>query len=261
MATYVVSDLHGQYRIFLKLLEMVDFSENDQLYMLGDAIDRGPEGLNILQHVKNATNMDMLIGNHEFMMLNAVALDGTTTNDYEKLPGRDGELWIFGNGGNKTYFRYRRYKIEERVELLEWLKTRSLTKLVEVNGKKFFLTHSFFDLDKIDVPYNEIDYQTAWSTVWLTPFRRDLYVDKQEYTSLKDWTFIVGHVPVWYANKEFKELSSFITENIIDIDGGCARHDGKNKKIRGGIIYRLDDNQVYTCSFDDLQKAEKQRIL
>lgn len=44
MATYVVSDLHGQYRIFLKLLEMVDFSENDQLYMLGDAIDRGPEG-------------------------------------------------------------------------------------------------------------------------------------------------------------------------------------------------------------------------
>lgn len=35
----------------------------------------------------------------------------------------------------------------------------------------------------------------------------------------------------------------------------------KNKKIRGGIIYRLDDNQVYTCSFDDLQKAEKQRIL
>lgn len=67
MATYVVSDLHGQYRIFLKLLEMVDFSENDQLYMLGDAIDRGPEGLNILQHVKNATNMDMLIGNHEFI--------------------------------------------------------------------------------------------------------------------------------------------------------------------------------------------------
>ena len=53
MATYVISDLHGQYKMFLKLLEKVAFSDADELYMLGDAVDRGPDGIKILQHVMN----------------------------------------------------------------------------------------------------------------------------------------------------------------------------------------------------------------
>jgi len=40
MATYAISDLHGQYGIFEKLLEVIDFSDDDYMYVLGDAIDR-----------------------------------------------------------------------------------------------------------------------------------------------------------------------------------------------------------------------------
>ena len=45
VATYAISDLHGQYKMFLKFLEKVEFSDKDSLYMLGDAIDRGPDGI------------------------------------------------------------------------------------------------------------------------------------------------------------------------------------------------------------------------
>ena len=83
MSTYAISDLHGQYGIFEKLLDVIDFSENDFLYILGDAIDRGPDGIKILQKIKDTPNMDLIIGNHEFMMLNSIDLGGYS----EDLPG------------------------------------------------------------------------------------------------------------------------------------------------------------------------------
>ena len=256
MSTYVISDLHGQYKILAELLKKAGFSGEDQLYILGDAIDRGPDGIKILQYVMNEPNMDMLLGNHEFMMLNGVAMDGSATNDYEKLPGIDGELWVFGNGGNKTYYKYKLLKKDERLKLLNWLQTRCLSKLVEVNGRQFLLTHSFFKEDKIDVPYNEIDYRTAKRIVWDTPFRMDLYVEPELYSEYKPWTFIVGHVPVSRADPEHKVLSSYKLDNIIDIDGGCAWHDSHDKSYKGGILLRLDDMKEFTMSFEELDKIK-----
>ncbi|WP_081846758.1 metallophosphoesterase [Butyrivibrio sp. AE3004] len=48
MATYAISDLHGQYDLFQKLLDVIHFSDDDFMYVLGDAIDRGPDGIKIL---------------------------------------------------------------------------------------------------------------------------------------------------------------------------------------------------------------------
>ena len=86
MATYAVSDLHGHMDVFEKGLERIGFSEADMLYVIGDAIDRGPDGIKILEYIKDHKNMDLLIGNHEFMMLNAVDPDGK-----EKCSGGDAE--------------------------------------------------------------------------------------------------------------------------------------------------------------------------
>ena len=46
MATYVMSDIHGDYDKFKKMMKKINFNtEKDKLYVLGDAIDRGPDGL------------------------------------------------------------------------------------------------------------------------------------------------------------------------------------------------------------------------
>ena len=48
MSIYVMSDMHGLYDRYLKMLELIRFSEEDELYILGDMIDRGPDGIPIL---------------------------------------------------------------------------------------------------------------------------------------------------------------------------------------------------------------------
>ena len=45
---YAVSDLHGRYDRYRQLLDKLDLEEQDTLYVLGDALDRGPEGFRIL---------------------------------------------------------------------------------------------------------------------------------------------------------------------------------------------------------------------
>ena len=40
MSTYVISDIHGNYEAYMRLLEKIRFSESDTLYVLGDILDR-----------------------------------------------------------------------------------------------------------------------------------------------------------------------------------------------------------------------------
>ena len=45
---YVMSDIHGCYEKYLKMLNKIKFSSDDTLYILGDVVDRGPEGMKAL---------------------------------------------------------------------------------------------------------------------------------------------------------------------------------------------------------------------
>lgn len=42
MATYVIGDIHGQLEQLKVLLEKMKFNENDELYVMGDVVDRAP---------------------------------------------------------------------------------------------------------------------------------------------------------------------------------------------------------------------------
>ena len=51
MSTYCISDIHGEYDRYIKMLQLVDFSADDTMYILGDVIDRGPDSIKLLEHV------------------------------------------------------------------------------------------------------------------------------------------------------------------------------------------------------------------
>ena len=66
---YVISDIHGNLHGFKQLLHSVDFDfSKDLLYVLGDTLDRGKDGIAILwyllPYIKNGTCRH-LAGNHE----------------------------------------------------------------------------------------------------------------------------------------------------------------------------------------------------
>ncbi|RKM60262.1 serine/threonine protein phosphatase [Butyrivibrio sp. XB500-5] len=260
MATYVISDLHGQYKMFLKLLEKVAFSDADELYMLGDAVDRGPDGIKILQHVMNSPNMHFLLGNHEVMMLEVLDPRGSAKSDISGYHGPEADRWLWWNGGDRTFNKYKRLKKEERVKLMDWLYSCPLSLKIEVNEKIFLLTHTAFLPDKINIPFKEMNENDVNYIVWNSPFRPDLYKDIRDYIYYKPWTFIIGHVPACYMadivyGEGEHELSSFTVENVIDIDGGCASGGRDNKDSRGAILLRLDDMKEFTITFAETDKG------
>ncbi len=67
---YVISDLHGCYEKYLQMLEKIAFSSSDSLYILGDVVDRGDDGIKILQDMMKRRNVIPIMGNHERMALN-----------------------------------------------------------------------------------------------------------------------------------------------------------------------------------------------
>ena len=56
MSTYVMSDFHGRHDFFMRMLEKIDFSENDTLYILGDVADRGPDGIKTFMYIMDKPN-------------------------------------------------------------------------------------------------------------------------------------------------------------------------------------------------------------
>ena len=48
MATYVISDIHGQYDKFIAMLDAINLRDTDTLYVLGDILDRGPHPIKVL---------------------------------------------------------------------------------------------------------------------------------------------------------------------------------------------------------------------
>ena len=61
---YVIADIHGCYNEYRQLLEKIDFSQKDELYVLGDAVDRGPEPIKVLEDMMMRPNVIYMLGNN-----------------------------------------------------------------------------------------------------------------------------------------------------------------------------------------------------
>ncbi len=240
MSTYVVSDLHGYYDVFLRGLSEISFSDEDFLWCLGDAIDRGPDGIKILQHIHHSKNMDLLIGNHEFLLLNSVSPSGEPICN-----GGDSDLWLELNGGRITFSQYKQLLQKERKSLLDWLKNRYVLRTMTINGRSYCLTHSFYNPKYENKKYCEMQYRDIWSITWSSIWRDDFFTHAPDVYSNYDYTFVCGHVPVQritgnstHANSA--QLKGFHHDNLINIDGGCAI--GRVAGFDNGlIILKLDD--------------------
>ena len=70
---FVISDIHGFYATFRELLLKINFTRQDQLFLLGDFIDKGKKGKEVVDFVieliENGYSIYPLRGNHEDMVL------------------------------------------------------------------------------------------------------------------------------------------------------------------------------------------------
>lgn len=132
MATYVFSDVHGHHRTLERLLERVSPTDEDQIWILGDMVDRGPDPVAVMKTCRSLPNVHILMGNHEDMMLEVAH------NPHDALAAMS---WAM-NGGLATQKSLDACTREERLDLLEWVDNLPLGAHIEVEGRVYLLVHA-----------------------------------------------------------------------------------------------------------------------
>jgi bis(5'-nucleosyl)-tetraphosphatase (symmetrical) len=102
MSIYVIGDVQGCFDELQELVDYIAFNrKKDQLWFVGDLVNRGPKSLETLRWVKSLDNSAvMVLGNHDLHLLAAhagIRKVGPTSSLYKVLHAKDrGELidWL-----------------------------------------------------------------------------------------------------------------------------------------------------------------------
>lgn len=172
---YVMSDLHGCYDKFLEMLKLIEFKDTDELYILGDVIDRGNKPLEIVEYIMIHKNITLIKGNHEKM--------------FEEFYETQDPIWFY-NGGMTTQnaLIIKDFEFNYSEQLYNWVKRLPLYKIVDNN----ILVHAGLYLPKM---YKEIsieqllEIQEEDTLLWT----RDSIGKERE---IEGYNIIVGHTPV-----------------------------------------------------------------
>ena len=137
MAFYVCSDIHGLGFRFFELLKEIKFSKEDTLYILGDIIDRGPDGVKLLKYVMQQDNIKLIMGNHEAFMysylVNLNVLGKLEINNLDNLPSN---IWLSkNNGGLETLKEFVKEDIVKCYDGKEYLNNGDI--VVDMYGNLF----------------------------------------------------------------------------------------------------------------------------
>lgn len=109
---YLISDIHGCYDQYRQLLQKINFSSQDELYVLGDAVDRGSDPIKVLQDLMRRPNVIYILGNHDlemYLLLNKLTAEITEKNCETQITSELLEaysLWL-SDGGAVTVKQFR----------------------------------------------------------------------------------------------------------------------------------------------------------
>jgi hypothetical protein len=89
---FVVSDVHGFRQDLERGLAEVGFSGDDELWVLGDLLDRGPDGIGAIDHVRALQHqaparVHALMGNHEILALGRHRFPDSRFDDSWRING------------------------------------------------------------------------------------------------------------------------------------------------------------------------------
>lgn len=199
--TYVVSDIHGEYKKFLKLLKKIHFHDTDKLYVLGDVVDRGDSPIKVIQYIMSHSNITMIKGNHEEFFEMYLRVSKISVSNARVFLSS----WI-QQGGGTTVEGFKKLKGEEQEAVETFIRGLPLYAIVG----KYILVHSGIIVEKgkvIDDVNSFMKEQMSDDLLWS---REEFYRKK----ALDGYTVVFGHTKtesirphygdpwkIWHDNK------------------------------------------------------------
>ena len=90
---YCISDIHGHYELFCRLLDRLKFGGGDRMYVLGDIVGKGRESIRLAKLLFSLPGVCCIAGNHEYDMLKRFRALTEQTGDFERaLDGLRGDF-------------------------------------------------------------------------------------------------------------------------------------------------------------------------
>ena len=209
---FATSDWHGCINVANKVFEWL--KPEDHLYFLGDAIDRGPAGIEIFNKLYDMPNVTMICGNHEQMFKECYTQylywrKFPDTKQYPLLYN-----WFIRNGGYATALELDSLTDEEVKELAYKINTLQCgTHYNNINNQIIYMEHAGF-------------------TPTLTPYRthdalwdRSHFSDEWSKENIYNDIYIVhGHTPV----QSMKYDSGYNGQPPFTIEEFKAKKDWEN---------------------------------
>ena len=200
---FVISDIHGQYDSFLKMIKKIGLKREDLMIIAGDICDRGEKSYEIymkcMKMIKLGYNLKFILGNHEDMLLEDLENDYPLRYETEFSIYRNSKY--FNKKSMKEWYEENFFK--EIKWLVKWLKNCPLI----ISGNENIFVHAGLDLQ------TDVEKQERETVLWT---REEFWLNKEsileEYRS-KNIYF--GHT--LNINGRISEK----TDKIWDIDCGA----------------------------------------
>jgi serine/threonine protein phosphatase 1 len=216
MARYVIGDIHGCSKTLNALLfEQIKITKNDQVYFLGDLVNKGPDSKGVLDLIFFLIDEGYFIrgvrGNHDEMFLNA-------------SKGRMSHFWLTEYGSSKTVSSFETEDIE-KIPLKYFDFISGLPLYIELDNA--FIVHAGFNFSVKD----------PLSDTGRMMFIRNFTYDAEK---LKGKRLIHGHHPLLLGTITTR-LN--LDPSCVNLDAGCVYY--RNEGHGYLLALDLDTNRLF----------------
>lgn len=216
MRQLAISDIHGCRKTLLDVLDHVAFSKADELFLLGDYVDRGPDSKGVIDDIwrlqSEGYTVHCLLGNHEEM----------TLSDLEELQGL--RPYASPSAGNPTLLASFGAKNLLKIpqNYFDWM--RHLPRYLLLPD--YVLVHAGLNFNYVDPLFD------VHSLCWIRP---DAWYDSLNRDWLGDRIVVHGHTP----------------QRVPVIRGMSGKYDRLPvQNIDCGCFVKNQSGMGYLCCFD-----------
>lgn len=230
---WVIPDVHGCCKTLRSLIEtQIKPSKSDELYFIGDYIDRGPNSKGVIDFIMDLQQKEytlrLLLGNHEEYCLKAYDEDQNKKSIFGlKFKTKIQSVWE-QHGGKETLESFGvKFASQIPVKYIDWM--RNLKLFFEL--EKHIIVHAGMNFN-IDDPLTD-----RFAMLWAKEF-------KVVPTKIRNKILIHGHTPI---DLEFMDhIMKSKSYHFIDLDNGVYI---LNKAGYGNLIgYEINSGQYLVQS-------------